>query len=138
MKHIARIQKEFAQRALTKQATTFKDLSYEAQREYLRKHPGSKKRVTKQPGQGGAQLYDFENVQTMPPEDFQRLKEENSPEQKERSDIESLEKPKIEMRENKQGGKLWYEIFVDGNYEFGSTDRASAEQALEDIKKQEA
>jgi len=59
MKHIAQIQKEFAKAALNKQAATFEDLSYEAQVEYLKQHPASKKKLTKQKGEGGAALHEL-------------------------------------------------------------------------------
>lgn len=36
-----------------KQAASWEDLSYDAQREYLQRHPGSKRRLTRQPGDSG-------------------------------------------------------------------------------------
>lgn len=49
MKHLAQIQVEFLQ----KQAAKWDDLSYDAQREYLHKHPQSVKRITKRPEERG-------------------------------------------------------------------------------------
>jgi len=43
MKHIAQIQSEFLKNA------KFEDLDYEDQKRYLKKHPKSKKRLTKSP-----------------------------------------------------------------------------------------
>jgi len=56
MKHLNKINTEFAKIALDKQAATFEDLSYEAQKEYLKQHPASKKKVTKSPGDSGEPL----------------------------------------------------------------------------------
>jgi len=44
MNHLGQIQKEFV-----KAASDWNDLSFEAQREYLKQHPGSRKRLTAQP-----------------------------------------------------------------------------------------
>lgn len=57
MNHLSVIQSEFL-----KQAATWNDLSYEAQVEYLRHHPKSKRRMTKSPGQIGANLTDLQHT----------------------------------------------------------------------------
>ena len=44
MKHLAKVQVEFL-----KSARKWKDLSYEMQRDYLKRHPGSKRRITAEP-----------------------------------------------------------------------------------------
>jgi len=59
MKHVAQIQKEFAKEALNKQAASWDDLSYDAQVQYLKAHPKSKKKITKRKGQSGKRLSDL-------------------------------------------------------------------------------
>lgn len=51
MNHFSKIQSEFL-----KQAASWSDLSYEAQVEYLQRHPKSKRRLTKTFGQTGKSL----------------------------------------------------------------------------------
>jgi hypothetical protein len=58
MKHLAKIQKEFA-----KQAANWDELSFEVQRDYLRQHPGSRRRLTAKPTNYGAfSAGDVQNV----------------------------------------------------------------------------
>ena len=59
MKHLAKINNEFAKKALNKQGADWDSLSYEAQKQYLGQHPASKRRLTAQPGQGGADLHEL-------------------------------------------------------------------------------
>ena len=61
MKHTATIQKEFLKHAMTKQSAQWEDLSYDAQKEYLQKHPASKKKMTAKPGQTGASINDLKD-----------------------------------------------------------------------------
>ena len=56
MKHKNQINSEFAKIALTKTSAKFEDLSYEAQKEYLKQHPATKKKITKSPGDSGEPL----------------------------------------------------------------------------------
>jgi len=46
LKHASKIQVEFVKNALSKKAVKWEDLSYESQREYLKLHPKSKRRLT--------------------------------------------------------------------------------------------
>lgn len=58
MKHLAKIQKEFV-----KQAANWDELSFEVQRDYLRQHPGSRRRLTAKPTTYGAfSAGDVQNV----------------------------------------------------------------------------
>ena len=49
MKHLAIIQSEFVKSASSKVATNWDELPYEGQKEYLRQHPASKRKITAKP-----------------------------------------------------------------------------------------
>jgi hypothetical protein len=56
MKHLAVIQFEFLKAAFTKEAASWDELSHDAQKEYLKKHRKSKRKMTAKPGQPGKDL----------------------------------------------------------------------------------
>jgi len=83
MKHVARTNVEFVKSALIKDAAKWDSLSYEAQKEYLGRHPKSKRKLTAKPGKGGKSLADVKvglkkkKLTTVPPDkhEFETYKE---------------------------------------------------------------
>lgn len=59
MKHFAFLQVEFVKYAMLDFiSVSWNELSYDAQKQYLQKHPGTKKTLSARPGQGGLSLDD--------------------------------------------------------------------------------
>lgn len=65
MKHLAKIQSEFL-----KYAANWDELSYDAQKEYLQKHPKSKRKLTAKPGQSGADISELKEKITRKKDDL--------------------------------------------------------------------
>jgi len=77
MKYLAQIQSEFI-----KVSSKWDDLSYEAQKEYLKHHPKSKRRITSKPGEINVEKFKnwlenkkFMNLETNQPSEFKDLPE---------------------------------------------------------------